>query len=141
MDDADKKVRFDALQAAFEDLPLPHMPEYRLNIKFILDSLSSLENDGEGLAPEQFREKRAGRPNNFRAKAVAVMTAHGYNQVTGEQPTLTIPSGDDRTPKGSFFELIVEIFRILELPQSPEHFAKVAIAVFPKPEEAETKGD
>jgi hypothetical protein len=111
------------LEAAFRKLSFPKDRELHLRIG--LQSLSLVDSEGSGVMPVKYRFKQVGRPRDVRADAVATITGHTYFMLTGKKPTLTIPVNSDvLTPRGPFFELLTEVFRVLELKQNPEHFAK-----------------
>lgn len=60
-----------------------------------------------------------GRPEKLGARAIAGVVAANYKALTGKKPTV---STDWRTGKmrGPFYELMSEIFRLLEVDASPE---------------------
>jgi len=78
--------------------------------------------------PSMLKKDEGGRRENTRAKAVCEILAYHYKQVTGSKPTL-IRDGmsDDSTPKGPFFSLVEEIFKIVGLKESTEYYANLAI--------------
>jgi hypothetical protein len=78
--------------------------------------------------PSMIKKDEGGRRENTRAKAMCEILAHCYKLLTGSKPTL-IRDGmsDDSSPKGPFFNLVEDIFKVMGLKESTEHYAKLAI--------------
>lgn len=93
--------------------------EYSLkNLDQLLSSL---------VPPEMLKTDKGGRRENSRAKATSEILAAYYLSLTGLRPTLTNdPTHETSKPKGPFFTLVEEIFKILEIEEKPEHYADLA---------------
>jgi len=78
--------------------------------------------------PSMLKKDEGGRRENSRAKAACEMIAYHYKRLTGSKPTL-IRDGmsDDSSPKGPYFTLVEDIFKVVGLKESTEHYAKLAI--------------
>ena len=78
--------------------------------------------------PAMLKKDEGGRRENSRTKATCEMIAYHYKRLTGSKPTL-IRDGmsDDSSPKGPYFTLVVDIFKVLGFKESTEHYAKLAI--------------
>lgn len=122
------------LEVAFRKIDF--LPKDEPHLRGAVDQLSIVDMSGNGTAPQRFREKTriGGRPPNLRANAVTTITANAFLRLTTNRPTYTIPSNDDDlTPQGAFFELLVEVFDILGVKESAEHYAKKAMDKFTAP--------
>lgn len=119
------EFRFEQIARAFSKIPLVD-PEHDIHRRFVIGSLSSVDMEGDGLCPVRFRSKRGrGRPENLRAKAVTILTEYGFMQSTCRRGTLIVPTIEDlHRAHGAYLDLLTEVFRILGLPQNPEHYAK-----------------
>lgn len=93
--------------------------EYSLkNLDQLLSSL---------VPPEMLKADKGGRRENSRAKATSEILAYFYIKLTGKRPTLTNdPIHETSKPKGPFFNLVEEVFKILEIEEKPEHYADLA---------------
>jgi hypothetical protein len=78
--------------------------------------------------PSMLKKDEGGRRENGRAKATCEIIAYHYKRLTGSKPTL-IRDGmsDDSSPKGPYFTLVEDIFKVLRLKESTEYYANLAI--------------
>ncbi|CAM3762670.1 hypothetical protein [Polynucleobacter brandtiae] len=100
-------------------------------IATIHDALESLHDNNDGQQPNT-----GGRPAKFRALDLAKSLAGNYRQLTAKPPTIQVDSILEGHPASSdFLRLVTDVFGILEVEGSPEHFAKRAIEEFHKQKE------
>lgn len=84
--------------------------------------------------PEMLKTDKGGRRENSRAKATSALLAYLYKDLTGLRPTLTNdPIHETSKPKGPFFNLVEEVFKILELDEKAEHYSDQAAKAYPPP--------
>jgi hypothetical protein len=98
-------------------------------------SLKNLDHLLSSLVPpEMLKTDKGGRRENSRAKATSTILAYYYKNLTGLRPTITNdPTHEKSKPKGPFFNLVEEVFRILGLEEKPEHYAVLAAELYPLP--------
>lgn len=116
------------LEAAFRRLDFPADPDREVHLHSGVRFLCDVDMTGPGVLSERYRQhpSKGGRPTNVRAKAVSILTAYTYERLTGKRPTLIIlTDSDDLSPQGPFYDLTVEVFRILGLKESPEYYARL----------------
>lgn len=72
-----------------------------------------------------------GRPRNNLARGVASILASNYATLTGKNPTVSTRSnGAQDVPYGPFFDLVTDIFKVLEINASAEAAARAAVKEF-----------
>lgn len=76
-------------------------------------------------------EQGKGRlPNNL-AKSLGSVLAFDYHSLTGHRPIVsTRNNGVQDVPYGPFFDLVSEVFTILDVQAKPEHIAREAVKEF-----------
>lgn len=91
--------------------------------------LQKLANSIRALATESKSDAKPlrGAPKNMRAILIAQTIATYYHRITGFKPTIIKNHHNGKGLGGPFFNLLVEIFDLLDFPCDRVHYAREAI--------------